>query len=90
MGPSHSNTSKSTNENLESLFFIWLGANVNNSRENIDLQNRLRSIINYLKTFYDAIECENHIRSVPDGDEILFTVSEGLGKEIGGHIRKFR
>lgn len=68
MGVTSSKASKSTDENLESLSLIWLDAEVDVSKENLDVQKRLRSIINFLKTFHDAVECENHIRSVPDGD----------------------
>jgi hypothetical protein len=90
MGPSPSNTSKTTDENLESLSLIWLDATVDNSKENIDVQKQLRSIINYLRTFHDMVECENHIRSVPDGDRMLFIVSGGLGRDIVPRIHKLR
>jgi hypothetical protein len=90
MGAATSDTPKSTDENLESLSLIWLDADVDTSRENLDVQKRLRSTINYLKTFHDATACENHIRSVPDGDRMLFIVSGGLGREIVPRIHKLR
>ena len=90
MGGANSNTSKSTDENLESLSLIWLDAEVNNSKDNIDVQKRLRSVINYLKTFQDIIECEEYIRSVPDGDRLLLIVSGGLGQELVPRIHKLR
>ena len=90
MGALPSNTSKTTDENLESLSLIWLDAVVDNSKENLEVQKQLRSIINYLKTFQDVTECENHIRSVPDGDRMLFIVSGSLGREIVPRIHKLR
>lgn len=90
MGPTPSNTFKSSDENLESLSLIWLDADVNKSKDNLDVQKRLRSVINYLKTFHDPTECENHIRSVPDGDRLLFIVSGGLGRDIVPRIYKLR
>ena len=90
MGQTPSNTLKSTDENLESLSLIWLDVDANSSRENIEVQKQLRSIINYLKTFQDVTECENYIRSVPDGDRMLFIVSGGLGYDIVPRIHKLR
>lgn len=90
MGLTTSNAAKLADENLESLSLIWLDANVNSSSENIDVQKRLRSVINYLKTFHDAAECENYIRSVPDGDRVLFIVSGRLGREMVPRIYKLR
>ncbi|CAF3145623.1 unnamed protein product [Rotaria sp. Silwood2] len=90
MGGTTSNATKTTDENLESLSLIWLDADVNNSRENIDVQKRLRSIISYLKTFQDPVECEKYIRSVPDGDRMLFIVSGGLGRDLVPRIHKLR
>ncbi len=90
MGPAASNNSKSTDENLESLSLIWLDAEVNNSRENIDVQKRLRSTINFLKTFHDATECENYIRAIPDGDRMLLIVSGGMGQKIVPRIYALR
>ena len=83
--------SKPPNENLESLLLIWLDAEVDNSKENIEVQKRLYSmIINYLKTFQDAVECEKHIRSSPNGDRMLLIVSGNLGQDIVPHIHKLR
>ena len=90
MGQANSNASKSTDENLESLSLIWLDAEVNVSKENIDAQKRLRSTINYLKTFHDADECENYIRLMPPGDRMLFIVSGRLGQEIVPRVHKLR
>jgi len=90
MGQAASDTSKTTDENMESLSLVWLDAEVNKSKENVDVQKQLRSIINYLKTFHDETECENHIRSVPEGDRMLFIVSGGLGQRIVPRIYKLR
>ncbi|CAF1431777.1 unnamed protein product [Adineta ricciae] len=90
MGGSTSSIVHSTDENLESLSLIWLDANVDNSIENVVIQNQLRSIVNYLKTFQDATECENYIRSMLDGDRVLFIVSGRLGQYIVPRIHKLR
>lgn len=90
MGQGNSNSSKSPDENLESLSLIWLDADVNNSKENIEVQNRLRSIINYLRTYRDATECENYIRTIPEGDRVLLIVSGELGQKIVPVIHTLR
>ena len=53
-------------------------------------KKRLRATINYLKTFHDANECENHIRTVPDGDRMLLIVSGGLGQIIVPRVHTLR
>ena len=90
MGGATSNTSKSTDENLESLSLIWLDVTVDNCSENIDVQKPLRSVVNFLRTFQDADECEAYIRAVPDGDRMLLIVSGGLGRELVPRIHKLR
>ncbi|CAF1237620.1 unnamed protein product [Adineta ricciae] len=81
---------KPADENLESLSLVWLDAHVDTSRENIQIQNQLRSIINYMKTFQDVLECEKYIRSVPDDDRILLIVSGGMGQQLVPSIHKLR
>ncbi|CAF3605247.1 unnamed protein product [Rotaria sp. Silwood1] len=55
-------------ENLEIFSVIWLDKNVH-SEENQDKQQRLRSIINHLKTFQDGEEYQpQDLLQIPDRD----------------------
>jgi hypothetical protein len=67
---------------LETFSLIWLDANVNGRKENLDAQHRIRSTINYVKTFEDSAECELHIQSMSEGDRAVLIVSGGLGREV--------
>ena len=68
------------NDNLETFRLIWLDSSVNRSEENLHAQWRLRTIINYLKTFEDEQTCLEYIRSVPKDDRIILIVSGRLGR----------
>ncbi|CAF1216028.1 unnamed protein product [Rotaria sp. Silwood1] len=68
--------------NLESIYLIWLDAVVDQSQENIDAQQQIRSIINHLKTFQNIQDCEKYINQISKDDRILLIVSGQLGQEI--------
>ncbi|CAF5086869.1 unnamed protein product, partial [Rotaria sp. Silwood1] len=53
--PSIDSLANAYDENLEIFSLIWLDENVH-SEENQDKQQKLRSIINHLKTFQDGEE----------------------------------
>jgi len=72
------------NTNFETFSIVWLSPDVNSS-DRKELQNRLRSIINYIRTFERAKECEEYIRVTPH-DRITFIVTGQLGKELVPHI----
>ena len=90
MGAKLSTVYKSTGENLESLSLIWLDAHVDTSRESIQLQTQLRSVINYLKTFQDASECEKYIRSVNEKQQLVLVVSGRFGRDLVPKIHALR
>lgn len=73
---------KLNNKKLEIFSLIWLDASVNSSQENINAQRQLRRLINRLKTFTDTDQCEQYIRSVPAGDQIVLIVSGHLGRVL--------
>lgn len=74
------------NRNLETLHLFWLDASVNTSPENIKIQLKLRSIINYLQTFDNIHECKNVINSLSKDDRFALIVSGSFGREIIPHI----
>jgi hypothetical protein len=80
----------SIDNNLETYSLIWLDARVNKTQENIKSQEKLRTLINYLKTFDDARICEGHIRSLSENDRIVFIVSGRLGQELVPRIHQLR
>jgi tetratricopeptide (TPR) repeat protein len=75
--------------NLETFSLIWLDAIVNDSFENIETQQRLRTFINHLKTFQNGNECKQYIESLPK-DRFVLIVSGRLGQEIVPDIHNLR
>ncbi|CAF0761299.1 unnamed protein product [Adineta steineri] len=76
--------------NLETFSLIWLDADVNETKENIDAQHQLRSSINYLKTFQNGVECEEYIKFVIEEERIVLIVSGRLGEEVVPRIHQRR
>jgi len=76
--------------NLETFSLIWLDAQVNRSKQNVEAQEQLRKLINQLKTFDDGQLCENYIQSLSENNRIVFMSSGQLGKEIVPRIHHLR
>jgi hypothetical protein len=68
-------------DNFEIYSLIWLDASIN-SQENLRAQERFRLSINYLQTFDQLDQCENHIRSVSSQDRIVLVISGDLGQQL--------
>ncbi|CAF1647765.1 unnamed protein product, partial [Didymodactylos carnosus] len=70
-------------KNFETFSLLWLDSNVNLTDENITTQEKLREIINYLKTFTHISKCVEWIeRKQADNDKVILIVSGDYGKEI--------
>lgn len=78
------------NTNLETFSLVWLDSSINNSKENLNTQRQLRTIINHLRTFDDSYNCENYIRSVSNHDRIVIIVSGLSGKQLVPRIHNLR
>lgn len=77
-------------DNLESFALFWLDAQIDTKEENRQAQKQLRNIINYLKTFDDANNCEEYILSISPQDRIVLIVSGQLGRIIVPRIHHLR
>ena len=77
-------------ENLEIFSLIWLDLPTNNIHENLDIQQQLRAIINYLKLFEDIDDCEQYIQSLSKDDRIVILIHEKLATEILSRIHELR
>jgi hypothetical protein len=78
--------------NLELITLIWLDKFVDATQENREIQDKLRSIINYLKIFDNCQECEDFIKNKLNDkqDKIILIVSGQLGQEIIENIHHLR
>jgi hypothetical protein len=79
-----------THNNLEIFSLVWLDTSINNSEENLETQQRLRTIINHLQTFDDSTRCEDYIRSVSMHDRIVIIVSGLSGRQLVPRIHSLR
>ena len=75
-----------TDDNLETYSLIWLDAEVNNSKENVQVQQQLRASINHLLTFEDDQRCLAYISSLSEEDRIILIVSGRFGQAIVSKI----
>jgi len=76
--------------NYEIYSLIWLDSQVNNIPEYITLQEKLRSIINYLKIFKTIDQFEEYIRSISNYDRIILIINSQFTQEILPHIHSLR
>ncbi|CAF1274439.1 unnamed protein product [Rotaria sordida] len=81
MGATFRRFTPSTSD-LKSSSFVWLDDSVNTLQESIDAQQRLRLLINQLKTFENIDLCEEYIKSLSESDRIVLIVSGTLGQQI--------
>ncbi|CAF1269285.1 unnamed protein product [Adineta steineri] len=80
----------SEEKNLEDFFLVWLDANVNNLKMNIDVQQQLRKCIRNPQTFDDINKCELYIRFVPVDQRVVLIVNNNLGQEIVPRIHQLQ
>ena len=66
------NKVKQNDENRETYCLIWLDPSINSSKENIQAQKQLRTLINHLLTFEDDQECLKYIHSLSKDDRGYF------------------
>ncbi len=76
--------------NLETYSILWLDPLVNDAKEYIDAQQRLRVVINYIRTFKTSDHIEQYIQSVPEQDRIFLIINNQLGQELMPHLHQFR
>lgn len=76
--------------NLETYSILWLDPLVNDGKEYIDAQQRLRVSINYIRTFKSLDNCEEYIQSVPKQDRIIFIINNQLGQELIPRIHQYQ
>ncbi|CAF1278691.1 unnamed protein product [Rotaria magnacalcarata] len=79
-----------TDNNLETFSLVWLDNSVHKSEENRHTQQRLRTIINHLRTFDNSKDCEDYIRSVSSHDRIVIIISGVSGRRLVPRIHNLR
>ncbi|CAF4079781.1 unnamed protein product, partial [Adineta steineri] len=80
---------KSDEMHLEIFCLLWLNAS-SSTKEGRDTEPKLRSIINHLKKFQDAAECQKYIQERSTKERVVMIVSGRLGREIVPSIQQLR
>jgi hypothetical protein len=80
----------SKDTNFETIYLIWLDAYVNQSKENLEIQQQFRSIIHHLEIFESVHDCEQYIQQTSKTDRFFLIVSGRLGQEIVPRIHQYR
>ncbi|CAF1053394.1 unnamed protein product [Adineta ricciae] len=85
-------TSTEHRNNLELLTLIWLDYLADATQENREVQARLRTKINYLRTFDNCQDCEHYIRNVIDDkqEKIVLIVSGRLGPDMTQRVHDLK
>ncbi|CAF1029265.1 unnamed protein product [Adineta ricciae] len=74
--------------NISNYNVIWLDKSIH-SKQNANLQDRLRSIVTHLQVFEDVAQCEQYIQSTFPTNQFIFIVSGKLGQEIIPRIHEY-
>jgi hypothetical protein len=90
MGPSLRKSALGDDDTLEIFSLVWLDAAVNSTKENLDVQQQLRALINQFKPFDNLKECLQYIRNISRQNRIIIIVSGRLGREIVPRIHRLR
>jgi hypothetical protein len=85
-----SKTSQTYDDNLETFSLFWLDAQVNTTEDNRQTQQKLRQIINHLKTFDDQNQCHQHILSLSPQDRLVLIISGRCGRQLVPQIHQLR
>jgi hypothetical protein len=86
----HADDWRINNENLETFSIVWLDVNNNNSKENRNIEEKMRNIINHFVKFDNAHECIEYIQHVSEEERLVLIVSDESGQELVPHIHRLR
>ncbi|CAF0875555.1 unnamed protein product [Didymodactylos carnosus] len=92
-----SNTSKkhkqeevlAVKEDLETFSLLWLDAYVNTA-DNREVQQKLRTVINCIKTFDSVGPCQEYLERQDENEKILLIVSGSYGRQIVSKIHNLK
>jgi hypothetical protein len=90
MGILNSKALVSNDDNLETFSLLWLDAQVNTTEDNRQTQQKLRQIINHLKTFDDQEQCHQYILSLSPQDRLVLIISGRCGRQLVPQIHQLR
>jgi hypothetical protein len=95
MSKSEATTNRSSRtrliQNAEDYQLLWVDESVNESRDNVDTQKRLRRAINQLKTFDNVQECEDHVHTLEGTKQKMVLIASGrFGRKLIPRIHDMR
>ncbi len=90
MATANSKYFETNDNNLETFSLCWLDEQVNTTEDNRETQEKLREIINHLKTFDDQNECHQYIQSLSQQDRLILIISGRCGRQLVPQIHQLR
>ena len=87
--PNHDPYTTTDDNHLEIFSLVWLDASVG-GEEARHTEQKLRSIINHIKTFHDVEQCQQYIKGRSQKNRLVLVVSGRAGREIVPSIYKCR
>jgi len=90
MADANSKAFLSNDDNLETFSLLWLDAQINATEDNRQTQQKLRQIINHLKTFDDQQQCHQYILSLSPQDRLVLITSGRYGRQLVPQIHQLR
>jgi len=83
-------SSHSINGNLETFSLIWLDDNMNNNKEDENIEQNLRNIINHLIKFENEQACQQYIEERSEDDRLILIVNDLFGHTLVPRIHQLR
>lgn len=69
-------------DHLETFSLLWIKGELNKTGKIRNHEQKLRTIINHLKTFYSTDECYQYMQSVSKEDRFVLIISENFDSEL--------
>jgi len=83
-------SSHSINGNLETFSLIWLDDNTNNNKEDENIEQDLRNVINHLTKFENEQACQQYIEERSEDDRLILIVNDLFGHTLVPRIHQLR
>ena len=78
----HENFEPHTYKSDDNMPIIWLDPNIHENNANLALQKQLNDVTKSLQVLADDEECEEYIRHLPVGEQIILIVAGSIGSVV--------
>ena len=75
-------TSRADEYNVAIIWQVWLSSSVDFAEIITEVKHQAQLSVDYLRTYREANECEQFIRSISTTDRIVFVLDDSLAEQI--------